>query len=535
MPREHQQAEPTALQRHTSTPPFVSQRSPLEHGDPSVVYARAFGGEEPTVDEEEVSFEEVDMPLPSARHSDRAVEVKTDRAPTAEQMLDPDRPDLSRANADVVKSSTQLLVDNIYQHLYESLGRIEKTLARTAPPPETPFALKLIGWAVENITTFAIGQIGKLAADELFKSTPIAANEPPLLPAIPRGASRQVRRKAQRDAEKARKSATKPKSSESVAAEVPAPSAEHGVATKIVELGAAKGGRALGDRIASPPPPTSIAADDVQSRAAPGESLLVEFVTRQKGALLGRKVNAITMLDMIQTSAARHGMVALHDRLGAVLASGKLTGWFTHKVTMEWLNFVARASLGPRDAGQTTEMIGANSIGGIAAGGANARQQWVGGDGFVEITLTTPDLVHGLKGVTLQGTKIPSSVGATDVLRDIGDQTAAGGAPYSLAALPVYRRVWIQTGSSKLTVAPAFVITPDGSIEADLSNPALAAIGAGRPVELGEHSHLVGGVTKNDASDEQEWVRGLTTATSARAGAYMVCDMLRGIKPGGVL
>jgi hypothetical protein len=255
--------------------------------------------------------------------------------------------------------------------------------------------------------------------------------------------------------------------------------------------------------------------------------LLDEFISRERLMLYARRSDVLTRLAMTHAKSSPSDVappefVALADKLRDLLDSGALTAWFRNKITMEWLNFMTRVSLGPRAKGQATELPGANTIDGIASGGAEARQQWVASDGMVEIHLTVPDIVHGTNGLALQRAAIPSSFGATEILQRI-----RGTGTYSLATLPVYRRVWLQTGDSKLTETPAFVITPDGAIEADVGNPVLAAIGSQLPTNVGDSTYAVGG---SRVGDETRWSPKVTSTFSTN-GAELVRNMLRGISP----
>jgi hypothetical protein len=162
-----------------------------------------------------------------------------------------------------------------------------------------------------------------------------------------------------------------------------------------------------------------------------------------------------------------------------------------------------------------------------------AREPWTSSAGFIEITFTTPDIVNGIHGLALQSAQIPSSYGAMLKLKETNNVDPAGQL-YNLATLPVYRRIWLQTGSSKFSVTPAFVITPDGNVEADVGNPVLAAIGARHPVVVGENTYGVGGdrFSDEERKDPDAWLRRSTNASQSMQGAHLIYEKLRGVSPG---
>lgn len=465
-------------------------------------------------DELEDALKPVSMPAPKPTSKRKATPVKTDRAPTVEEILDPKRPSLDGVSHEIVVDSIEGIVNDLYDNVFaQRLDGLKTSLAKTAPPAPTPFALTLLGWVVEQVATWTVGSIGKLAAKELFGKAPAAEPTRELTPV--------------EQAMGVRPPVNSPETAKPTAHET----AAEGLATNA----AGKLGGALKTGITTPRPTTEPTAEP--DRSEPGESLLVEFISQQKLRNLQKKHDAITTLKVLRASAAgaaRADFVELDRKLNILLGSPKISGWFQHKVTMEWMNFLARVHLGPRATGQTTDMAGADVVDGIATAGAQARQKWTNGAGFVEITINVPDDVQGLRGLALARASIPSSFGSMVKLKDSGAEVGPDGKSLSLATLPVYRRVWLQVGSSKLGASPAFVITPDGQVEVDASNPALAAVGSGRRVRIGESVHGVGGtaMTADERADPEEWIKRVANASHAQVGAHSIVGILRAIDPG---
>lgn len=276
-----------------------------------------------------------------------------------------------------------------------------------------------------------------------------------------------------------------------------------------------------------------------KSHRIPGSTLLETFISLENGSLLAQKEKAILMIETLMSSAASRGagFAELDEALITSLGSSDLRSWFHYKVTMEWLNFIAKASVGPRAEGQTTTMPGANEIDGIATAGHAAERTWQGAAGFVEITLRLPERVHGLDGVHVGNVSIPSSYGAALKLKDLETIPDGTGQSYSMATLPVFRRVWLKGGDSALANAPAVVITPDGKIEFDASSPALAAIGSMQRTDLGDDAYYQvgqGAMTDEQRSNPDQWLRRATHASECQLGAHMIYAMLAGVSPGAI-
>jgi hypothetical protein len=137
------------------------------------------------------------------------------------------------------------------------------------------------------------------------------------------------------------------------------------------------------------------------------------------------------------------------------------------------MNFCASLSLGPKPADQSTMMAGANQPNGVIAAGPESVTEWRGGhDGFVDITIEVPETIFATVGLGMQRMSVEGNPGLARMLRMYDEP---------LMNVPVYRRVWLSYGSSKLESDPAFVITPEGELEVDVASGLLAAIAARMP------------------------------------------------------
>lgn len=444
----------------------------------------------------------VASPLPKPK-AGKGTAVSADRAPTVDEVFDPKRPALDGASQSTVLSIIQQRVNALYEHVFVGqLSELKAELGKTAPVPETPFALKLLGWVVETVASGAIGYVGKFLGKELFGEEPAQETTISIGGTI---------------AEPTVTTTTK-------TGPTPEPNWKEKATEKTGGIAGEKAGGALKDKMLERPTTAPTAEEDAPPAVTTG-NLLDEFIVRERHMLLARQSDIVARLMLMHEHAAgpaKADALELGNRLRDLIGAAELTAWFRNKVTMEWLNFVARVSLGPRAEGQTTDLVGANKIDGIGAGGVGARQQWVASDGMVEVYLDVADTVHGTNGLAFRRAAIPSSFGAADILGRI-----QGTGTYSLATLPVYRRVWLKTGDSKLSETPAFVITPDGAIETDVGNPVLAVIGSRLPMRVGESTYQVGGKRHGD----EDVFSPAVTASNCTIGAHLVQDMLRGISP----
>ena len=264
-------------------------------------------------------------------------------------------------------------------------------------------------------------------------------------------------------------------------------------------------------------------AEGGEEEASTGD-MLDEFMTREHHMLVAKKGDVTARLMLMHdraSGAARPDTITLQNKLRDLIGSPSLTAWFRNKVAMEWINFAARVSLGPRAEDQKTDMQGANEVDGIQGDGV---RQWMASDGMIEILLDVPSTVNGIDGVKFLRAGIPSSFGAAQILKHLKG--------YNLGNMPVYRRVRLKRGDSKLDESPAFVITPEGAIETDVGNPVLAAIGHGRPTHLGETMHLPGeSLSEEDRQDPMAVAKQHVDAVLAVAGAKNVENVLYGISP----
>lgn len=373
----------------------------------------------------------VSLPMPRVPARSPTADVAIDRAPTDENILSPQRPSMKGVDSTVIVDSLSALVEDIYKDvLIYSLEGMTSQLAEVQPAPEeSEWALKLLGAAAEIVATATLTEVGGLAARAVGAA----------VPAISKAAADSA-------------------------------------STLSKEGGKAAGAwfeGKLNNKPSSPP------QAELESPIAPGKPLVDEFVSRERNALLARKHDAVNMLRVIKASAARQNPQALEqldDDLRDALHRGKLQQWFQQKIAMEWSNFLARLSIGPRLQGQATNMAGANAIGGWHEAGAAGIAQWRGGhDGFLEITI---DVASG--SPILSAAQVDNHPGVGSVLRYMGNEEAPDGSKYTFGTLPMFRRVWLTTGSSKLESAPAFVITPEGALEVNYDDPLLAALGGAK-------------------------------------------------------
>lgn len=404
---------------------FVGGPAPAVNGgfkDPGATASeRAYGGSE--IDQ---ALKPVNTPPPQPTHVTSGVKVATDRAPTPGEVLDPPQPRMAGASQRVLVDSVTQIVDTIYKVLNRTLDATQKRLAQVSPPPETPLALEIIGAVVEGIAVATVGFVGKLAVDAVKGELGDAAG--PVLDGI-KGIGKDA-----------------------------GAASNHGAVS------------ALGE---------PIAADSAGT-------LLDEFCERERTQLDLKEHDIDDMLRLLRGSAARNlpqDLAALDTTLRAIAGDPALPAWFEHKLTMEWMNFCARLSLGPRAPGQDTDMPGANQVGGVHAAGERGRRAWAGGPerGAVDITVAVsfgPD--GSAPELQFVGACSHMGPGAGAILRTTGGLRDEHGVPYTLATLPVYRSVWLKTGDSRLDTWLAFVITPEGAIEANFDDGTLAAIGAGR-------------------------------------------------------
>jgi hypothetical protein len=483
-------------------------------------------------EEETEDVQAVAMPTPKIKgrkHS--AARSAPEHAPTLDDILAPQEPAFDKASTDMLRGSIVRVVTDLYDKvLAAELQLLKADLQKTKPPPPTPYAEKLLGFVVQEIATWALGSIGRIVAKEVFGNEAAAAEVAKAQPRsrIPRTLAEKQRQQQAQETAEAVSISSPPKAVKS-----PKEIRAEAVSERVAKTT----GNKLNEGITEAPE----AAPDVaasKSHRIPGSTLLETFISLENGSLLAQKERAILMIETLMSSAAARGaeLAELDAALLKSLESAPLRSWFHYKVTMEWLNFVARASVGARAEGQTTTMPGANEIDGVASHGAN--RIWRGAAGFVEITVRLPDRVRGLDGVSVRDVSIPSSFGAATKLKDLATIPDGTGTSYSLATLPVFRRVWLKSGDSALASAPAVVIMPDGTIEFDANNPSLAAIGSMQHTRLDDTAayYMEGtrAMTEEQRSNPAEWLRRATRASQCQVGAHMIYAMLNGVSPGAI-
>ncbi|MEO6772877.1 MAG: hypothetical protein ABI467_07625 [Kofleriaceae bacterium] len=472
----------------------------------------------------------VTAPVPEGKEG-KGKPVAIDHAPTVDDVFDPERPALDGASQNTVLAIIQQNVNDLYQEvLLGQLATLKTDLAKTAPVPPTPFAMKLLAWVVETVASHAIGYISGFLGKELFGHE---------------GSNEATETEVSVGGTEAEPASMVAKSQPS-----PPPNPKEMAVAKAGEMAGHKGGDLLREKVLDRPTSGPTEVEQQQQPALTTGGLLDEFVVRERHMLLAKKSDIMARLMIMHEHAggqAKADTVEFGNKLRDLIGSPSLTAWFRTKVAMEWLNFVARVSLGPRAEGESTDLRGANTIGGIGDGGIEAQRQWSGADGMIEIMLDVPETVRGLAGVKLHRASIPSSYGAAQILQRLNG-VGPDGRAYNLATIPVYRRIWLKTGESKLDESPAFVISPDGQIEADVGNTVLEAIGATKPVKtgnlaldalgVGNQSMHVGeaGGTSGRITDEE---RQDPTALLARGAALVHCmtgadlirEMVAGISP----
>jgi hypothetical protein len=249
--------------------------------------------------------------------------------------------------------------------------------------------------------------------------------------------------------------------------------------------------------------------------------LVDQFVEMERLQLVVKREDAVDMLRVIKASAAKQKpseLATLDASLKQLISDNALGCWFRQKVTMEWLNFIARISLGPRPEGQVSNMPGANTIGGIHEAGNQGIAKWHGShDGFIEITIDA----ESKDALSVQEAVVSGRPGAAEVLKSASSSANGTGDSYSLATVPVFRRIWLKTGDARFDTTPAFAITPEGALEVNYDDLKLAMIGGGATPKSSD-----GPYQALDASDPRGWADRATRATHAMAGAQRIMALL---------
>jgi hypothetical protein len=427
------------------------------------------------------AMQPVTTPMPKPKAPQPGAKVDTAHAPTIEGILDPQRPAMDSMDSVVIIDSVTHIVEAIYNDvLLRTLDELKPQLAEVPKPPGNgDFIGKLLAFTVELVATATLTELGGLAAAKLFADAPEVAEA-----AVGAGG----------------------------AAEKSTPEAvDHAVTTA-----SKAGGKAAGDlmksQAGSAPEPITL---------PPGMPLVGQFVEMQRAQLVVKREDAVDMLRVIKASAAKQkpdALATLDGSLKQLISDGTLCSWFRNKVTMEWLNFVARISLGPRPEGQVTNMRGANTIGGIGEAGTQGIVQWQGGhDGFIEITVDA----ESNDALSVRKAVVSGRPGAAEVLQSLSSPIHGNGDKDSLATMPVFRRIWLKTGDARYETTPAFVITPEGALEVNYDDPKLAVIGGAAPPKIGD-----GPYQRLDANDPRGWADRASRATHAMAGAHRIMALL---------
>jgi hypothetical protein len=337
--------------------------------------------------------------------------------------------------------------------------------------------MKLIAWAVESVATATLGQLGGLASKSLFG-----------------------------------------------AAEAAEGAAEKGLAEMVGEEAGKGAGKKIGEAAGELGGPEPAREDDAEgaehgATATVNGSLVEEYIAQQENHLIVKKDRAITRLQMLKARAAKVSgadMAHLDEQLQSLISENTLREWFRQRVTLEWIDVLARLSLGRREKGQATNFVGANTVGGFHEAGVKATKQWRGGEGFVDITVSLDD--QG--ALAFEGAAVTGRPGAASVLKGLDKQEDPNGTKYTLGSMPAFRRVWVNAGASKLDTNPAFAITPEGALEVNYDVPVLARIGGAQGLDR---------ATAHDAYDGRdpgERSRRTTRATYAMIGAQKIVMLL---------
>jgi hypothetical protein len=389
-----------------------------------------------TVDRDS-AFKQVAMPAPTPRA--QAAEASVDpRNVVADQLVSPHgSAGLDAASPETVMKAIEAAVADIYAGFENVLGPTKEILKHTPNPPRTPLAIEIVKIFVEIAANATIGETALRTAKRVKATLGEVAG---------------------------------------------------GAIGNALQATAKKEGEAAGAWAEKAMKPQEGGEPKARGHVAlAGGSLLEDFLQREGQVLKTKKREANTTLLRMHEVIAQiepHKLKALSDAVEAVAADSDINAWFQHRVAMEWLNFCARISLGERPAEQRTEMRGANEIDGVSKQPGGGFGAWKGGVGFVDIRVDAPKVITGLFGLSLKSARVTGSVGAAEILRSAGQDLAADGQPYSLANLPVYRRVWFVNGTETKFDRPELVITPDGRIEVDTNSPTLRAIATGQPTEL---------------------------------------------------
>lgn len=420
------------------------------------------------------------MPAPKPAAPKDGAQAVDNGVPTVADVLYPQRPSLAGEDPKALVAIVQNIVNDLYTDvLMAELVELRPALAQHwVPAEDAKWVLALIKFAVEATATLTLAKVGGLAAGKLFVGA-----------------------------------------------------AEAGEGGGLMEKAGEETGKAVGQKAAdwvgdkSAPEPAM--ADDASNlehgpTASIKPHLVDDYLEEQRIRLVVTRHDAESRLILLAQRAAQVNgadLARLDVDLRTLIADGTLRDWFRQRVALEWMNVLARLSLGRRPRGQTTNFAGANTVGGFAEAGINATKQWRSGDGFVDIYVAVDD-AGALAVDKVSATGRP---GVANILAGLDQQEDAGGQKYKLGSMPVFRRIWIKTGPSPLEASPAFVITPEGALEINYDDPQLAHIGGAR--ELAD-ARAYDRADRYDGRDPDERARRTVRATHAMIGAQKVTMLL---------
>lgn len=421
----------------------------------------------------DTAMKPVKMPLPKAT-AQPGVRVDPDRALTTEDIMNPARPSMDGAPRDVVVDNMSAVVDTLFKDiLIRRLEAIKRELAKAPPVPNTPLALTIIGALAEVIASQAIGVIGGLVAQAV--GARVKGGEAPI-----KEGSKTIGKSAGEYAKK----------------------------------------RVAAREAASEGEPT------LKPTLTPSGTVLDEYIERCTSRLYAKRIHAIATLRLIRASATKNTteLARLDEQLSEMIDSEALGSWFKHKVTMEYMNLCARLSLGSPASGQATSMPGANISGGLAESGVSASKAWSGAhEGFIDVVVSVAGGAPSFARASLSG-----GPGMLGIMRDASVDLDDNGQPYTLATLPVFRRVFLKYGDGPLSLSPAFVITPEGAIEANFDNAVLASLGGGPALSEGDEALAGRGpLVDPERKDAFATVARRAFAAQAMTGAHRVVAVLR--------
>lgn len=423
----------------------------------------------------------VAMPAPRAPAPKDAATAVGDEVPAVADVLYPQRPSLAGEDPHALIEIVEHLVDDLYTNvLIAELLALKPVLAEHwAPAQDAKWVLGLISWAVETTATITLGKVGGLAAGKLFGTS--------------------------------------------------ADSGASGAGT--MQKAGEETGKVVGKKVAGwvgdNSAPEAASADDASNlehgpTATTSRALVDEYIEQQRVRLVVSRHDAVSRLILLAQRAAHVNgadLARLDADLRQLIVEGTLRDWFRQRVTLEWMNVLARISLGRRPKGQVTSFVGANTIGGFAEAGASATRQWRSGDGFVDIYVAVDD-AGALAVDKVAATGRP---GVASILKELGKQQDAGGQTYKLGSMPLFRRVWLKSGPTPLEAAPAFALTPEGALEVNYDDPLLARVGGARVLA---DARGYDRADRYDGRDPDERMRRTVRATHAMIGAQKITMLL---------